>query len=383
MKKINILHINHIARTGSGNVIKAITDGLPKTDFSCHTLVWYDFDNYPNTTSLYTTKKSIRYRQIRYKLAVWLNFLFDWMTPGHIDINYLHTYKPYIDCDIVHIHCPQWWYFDWKDLPAISKEKKVIMTIHDDWITSGNDPVNLYYPYKTKAQYEIRRKILAKCSIVYIGVSDRCTDKAKKSWIVAHNIAKTIYNWINTNVFCSNNKIQSREVLWLPLNKRIIISIAGSGSKTNAKWLGYVKKIIKENANSDSLFLTLWNHESKKVSSSLWEIWYVDHTLVAKYFSAADMFLYPTLMDSFGLVVAESIACGCPVVTFETWWVPEIVTHKKNGYIAQYKNYADLLSWFNWVLHNPLDKVTLDPKFTQEHMVKEYIQLYKSQLGLS
>jgi glycosyltransferase involved in cell wall biosynthesis len=95
------------------------------------------------------------------------------------------------------------------------------------------------------------------------------------------------------------------------------------------------------------------------------------------------MFLYPTLMDSFGLVVAESIACGCPVVTFQTWWVPEIVTHKKNGYIAQYKNYADLLSWFNWVLHNPLDKVTLDPKFTQEHMVKEYIQLYKSQLGLS
>jgi hypothetical protein len=66
-------------------------------------------------------------------------------------------------------------------LPQISKEKKVIMTIHDDWITSGNDPVNLYYPYKTKAQYETRRKILEKCSIVYIGVSDRCTDKAKKS----------------------------------------------------------------------------------------------------------------------------------------------------------------------------------------------------------
>jgi hypothetical protein len=40
----------------------------------------------------------------------------------------------------------------------LSKEKKVIMTIHDDWITSGNDPVNLYYPYKTKTQYQTRRK---------------------------------------------------------------------------------------------------------------------------------------------------------------------------------------------------------------------------------
>ncbi|MDR0282625.1 MAG: glycosyltransferase [Candidatus Peribacteria bacterium] len=39
---------------------------------------------------------------------------------------------------------------------------------------------------------------------------------------------------------------------------------------------------------------------------------------VATYFNSSDMFLYPTLMDSFGLVVAESLSCGCPIVTFKT-----------------------------------------------------------------
>jgi len=39
---------------------------------------------------------------------------------------------------------------------------------------------------------------------------------------------------------------------------------------------------------------------------------------MAKYFNVADIFLYPTLMDSFGLVVAEALACKCPVLTFQT-----------------------------------------------------------------
>lgn len=66
--------------------------------------------------------------------------------------------------------------------------------------------------------------------------------------------------------------------------------------------------------------------------------------MVAKYLSAADVFLYPTLMDSFGLIIAESLACGCPAVIFQTGGTAEIVTHKENGYVAKHKDYDDLLA---------------------------------------
>jgi hypothetical protein len=109
MKKVNILHINHISRTWSGNVMRNIIHWLPDDIFNSHILVGYDFDNYENTDSVYKTNKSIFYRQIRYKFFVGLNFLFDIMTPLCITINFLRKYKYYKQADIIHIHCPQWW----------------------------------------------------------------------------------------------------------------------------------------------------------------------------------------------------------------------------------------------------------------------------------
>lgn len=380
MKKINILHINHISRTWSGNVMRNIVQWLPDNIFNSHILVGYDFDNYENTDSIYKTNKSIFYRQIRYKFFVGLNFLFDIMTPACITISFLRKYKYYKQADIIHIHCPQWGYFNWYDLQKISKGKKIILTIHDDRITSGNDPVNLYYPYKRKRQFNIRNNIFKKCTIDYIWVSNRCTDKVIQSWIIAYNTIKTIYNGINTNIFNKMNKKDIRTQLNLPQDKIIIISLAWSWSKSNIKWLWYARQIIKAyNDNKDFLFITLGNHKTIKVSDILWEVWYIDQHIVAQYFNAADIFLYPTLMDSFGLIVAESIACWCPIVTFNIWWVPEIVQHKKNWYIAEYKDYDDLLNGFKWVIDNRNNlELVLEKKFTQENMVKQYAELYQS-----
>jgi len=79
-----------------------------------------------------------------------------------------------------------------------------------------------------------------------------------------------------------------------------------------------VKKLAKKyRYNNDIVFITVGNHMKKK-SDNLRELPFVSQQDMALYFSAVDIFLYPTLADSFGLVVAESIACGCPVVTFDT-----------------------------------------------------------------
>jgi glycosyltransferase involved in cell wall biosynthesis len=213
---------------------------------------------------------------------------------------------------------------------------------------------------------------------VYVWVSNRITKKAIADGILAKNKVKTIYNGINTSVFNKKDKTISRQELWLPLSKKIIISIAGSGGKSTAKGLQYVNKIIDQYKNNPNiLFITLWNFESKKISDNLREIWYISQEMVSKYFNSADIFLYPTLMDSFGLVVSESISCWCPVVTFETWWVPEIVKHKKDWYVAICKDYTDLVFGFERVLNNVVSP-KLDDMFTQQRMVDEYSDLYFS-----
>ncbi len=379
MKKIRILNFNHLGwKTWSARLIDTLMSWLPADRFDFHNLVGYGFLPQSNTTSLYRTYPNWFYRNIRYKVAVWCNFFFDWMTPGSIDMSYLRTSEPYIEADIIHLHCVQWWYFDWDILPEISKEKKIIMTLHDDWIISGNDSENLFHPYKTHAQYLKRKAIFEKCNITYIWVSDWVTLKVGRDPIIGNNTIKTIYNWIDATVFFPQDKILCREQLWFPIDKKIIISIAGSGGKSNAKWLQYVNRIIKKyRDNPDYLFITLWNYKDKSIAGNLIEMWYLPREMVAKYLNAADIFLYPTLMDSFGLIIAESLACGCPVVTFQTWGSAEIVTHYANGYVAKHKDYDDLFAWFNWCIQ--MDRgheITLDKKFHKENMVQQYSQEY-------
>ncbi len=299
------------------------------------------------------------------------------MTPECIDYERLSAQDFYKKANIIHLHGIQWWYFNRHDLDKISQKKKIIMTLHDDRILSWNDKDNNLFPYKTTYQYNQRKKIFENLSVRYIGVSQRMSKKLLNDSIKWNNKVQTIYNGIDTNIFQKTDKLQARKKLGLPLDKTISISIAWSGSKSNLKGLHYVKKIAKQyKSDSSLLFITLWNHKSHSYDNIM-ELPFISQKDMALYFSAADMFLYPTLADSFGLVVAESLLCGCPIVTFKTGWVPEIVTHQNNSYVANYKNYDDLLKWFERMIsHKDNLSINLDEKFSLHNMIAQYQALY-------
>ena len=48
----------------------------------------------------------------------------------------------------------------------------------------------------------------------------------------------------------------------------------------------------------------------------------------------------------------ESLACGTPVVGFNTGGIPEMVDHLQNGYIAEQKNSMQLSEGIYWVLNS-------------------------------
>jgi N-acetyl-alpha-D-glucosaminyl L-malate synthase BshA len=50
--------------------------------------------------------------------------------------------------------------------------------------------------------------------------------------------------------------------------------------------------------------------------------------------SAADLFLLPSDLESFGLAALEAMACEVPVVASNVGGLPEVVTHCEDGYLA-------------------------------------------------
>jgi glycosyltransferase involved in cell wall biosynthesis len=56
---------------------------------------------------------------------------------------------------------------------------------------------------------------------------------------------------------------------------------------------------------------------------------------VLDFYAAADVYVSPSREDSFGLPVAEAMACGLPVVTSSQAGVATLIQHSKDGFVLQ------------------------------------------------
>ena len=67
-------------------------------------------------------------------------------------------------------------------------------------------------------------------------------------------------------------------------------------------------------------------------------------------YNAAWLFAIPSLQDNLPNTIIEAMLCGTPVVGFNTGGIPEMIDHKVNGYLAEYKSANDLAKGVEWVL---------------------------------
>ena len=69
-------------------------------------------------------------------------------------------------------------------------------------------------------------------------------------------------------------------------------------------------------------------------------------------YNAADIYVTPSLQDNLPNTIVEAMACGIPCVGFNVGGIPEMIDHKKNGYVAEFKNAADFAQGIEWTLNN-------------------------------
>lgn len=100
---------------------------------------------------------------------------------------------------------------------------------------------------------------------------------------------------------------------------------------------------------------------------------------LAQIYSSADVFVNPTREEVLGLVNIESLACGTPVVTFNSGGSPECID-ESCGIITKDNNVEEVLNAINNVLEKNIsnDACVLRAKcFLQEDTYRQYISLYK------
>jgi glycosyltransferase involved in cell wall biosynthesis len=73
--------------------------------------------------------------------------------------------------------------------------------------------------------------------------------------------------------------------------------------------------------------------ELKKKYSDVKFMGYKSGSALAHYYANADVFVFPSKTDTFGVVMLEAMACGTPIAAYPVTGPTDIVLDGVNGYI--------------------------------------------------
>lgn len=101
-------------------------------------------------------------------------------------------------------------------------------------------------------------------------------------------------------------------------------------------------------------------------------------------YSAADVLVVPSYQESFGQTAIEAMACGTPVVGFQTTGLLDIVDSGRNGYLANKFDVEDLANGIRMILENSDSNLfseesrrKVEREFDLNQVVTSYLGLYE------
>ncbi len=106
-------------------------------------------------------------------------------------------------------------------------------------------------------------------------------------------------------------------------------------------------------------------------------------------YSAADVFVVPSLQENLPNTIMEAMASGTPCVAFAVGGIPELIDHKLNGYLAKPHVIEELAAGISWVLNDikngrkasNLARQKVETHFSLRSVAQSYLKLYEELLN--
>jgi GT2 family glycosyltransferase/Flp pilus assembly protein TadD/glycosyltransferase involved in cell wall biosynthesis len=315
------------------------------------------------------------------------------------------------DAEIINLH----WVagiLDYPAAPLALKDKKIVWTLHDmNPFTGGCHYSGDCEKYKENCGgcpqlgslngEDLSRQIWAQKYYAFQNLDLNIVTPSK--WLASCASESSLLSGFPVNVipygfpldtFRPYPKSEIRKSLNIPENAKVILF--GADSIVNArKGFVYLLEALKRlppNKENAAVVLTFGNFPQDLQINTDHQIYNLgsltDENQIALAYSAADVFVIPSLEDNLPNTVVEAMACGVPVVGFKIGGIPDMIEHKKNGFLAKPMDIDSLLEGIEWTLSacdrnadiSSLCRETSEDKFALEIQAKTYKELYDSLL---
>ena len=333
------------------------------------------------------------------------------------DITRLREFQ---EADVIHLHWINQGMLSLNGIRKILRSgKPVVWTMHDIWpataichLTLGchyfiNRCANCKYLPGGGSQNDLasriwqkKQQMQAEGNIYYVACSRWLESEAKSSALLQGQKITSIPNPIDTHIYKKGNKQEARQRLGLPLDKKLIL-FASQRVTNEYKGMSYLvdaltkcQTLIPADAPIRNLceIVILGGHAEEVVEQlpmKAHALGYVnDEQRVVDVYNSVDVFVLPSLSENLPNTIMEAMACGVPCVAFKVGGIPEEIDHLKNGYVAAYRDAADLARGITWVLQEA-DYESLSQQaihkvmqcYSQQSVAVKYIDVYQQAMA--
>ncbi|HOW09255.1 MAG TPA: glycosyltransferase [Bacteroidales bacterium] len=306
------------------------------------------------------------------------------------------------EADIIYIHWVQKGFLNISGYRKIAETgKPVIIFMHDMWsITGGCHHSFTCEKYKTKCydcqffpghkKNDLSAKGFRKKMKLYSGFSNLyfvspskwLKECAESSSLTRNREIFLIPNLLDRKIFRPVDKKVARVLLNID-NGNSVIAFGALAIDSPYKGWEYLKNALDKLSGTyrettiSVLIFGKCNVEVIRKNipfDTVFTGYLKDEYSAALVYNAADVFVTPSLADNLPTTVLESLSCGTPVVGFRTGGIPDMIEHKINGYLAEYRNSDDLAEGIKYCLSNNI-RGKISAEFENENIISRHMNL--------
>ena len=307
---------------------------------------------------------------------------------------FIEEVKDY-DPDIIHLHNIHGYYINIEILFNYLKEanKPVIWTLHDCWAFTGHCayfdyvgcdkwkegcnkcPQKQGYPTSnvldnSKYNYEKKKELFTSVkNMTIVTPSKWLANLVKESFLGKYQV-EVINNGIDLEVFKpteSNFRVKHNLE-----DKFIVLGVASVWEER--KGLKYFVELSERLSEDYKIVIVGVNEKQKKeLQQNILAITRTNNVKeLAEIYTAADVFVNPTLEDNFPTTNLEALACGTPIITFNTGGSIECV-NENCGVVIKQNNIDEL---YQTIIELKKDWNIEVNRYDKKYKYNEYLYLY-------
>jgi glycosyltransferase involved in cell wall biosynthesis len=216
-------------------------------------------------------------------------------------------------------------------------------------------------------------------------------NEAKRSRLLQKFSITVIPFGLDTEEFSPRDKALARGMLGIPQDARIVLFVAEPITR-RIKGFALLAQALNGLGDLTNLFLISVGSGQPpvKVQAPHLHLGHIRNSrLRSLVYSAADVFVIPSLQENFPLTALEALACGTPVVGFAVGGIPEIVRTGSTGLLAPVRDVAALRITIQSLLQDSAKRAQMAAdcrriaveEYALELQVRRYLDLYHGTLS--